>query len=92
MFQVALVWLSGVHYYTGQFFDIPAISAKAHSIGALFGLDLAHAIGNVVVKLDEWNVDFAAWCTYKYLNAGPGAVGGMFIRSGLDDGGRRYAA
>ncbi|KAK4688435.1 kynureninase, partial [Tremellales sp. Uapishka_1] len=89
--EIAIVWLPLVQYYTGQLFDVPPISTKAHEIGALIGLDMAHGIGNVKVELDRWKVDFAVWCTYKYLNAGPGAVGGYFIRTGLDDGGRRLA-
>ncbi|WVQ85341.1 kynureninase [Cryptococcus sp. DSM 104549] len=88
---IALVWLPLVQYYTGQLFDIPAIEPKVHGIGALLGLDMAHGIGNVECKLDEWKVDFAVWCTYKYLNAGPAAIGGCFVRNGLDDGGKRLA-
>lgn len=78
-----------IQYYTGQVLDIAPLSKKTHDIGALFGLDLAHGSGNIQVKLDEWNVDIAVWCTYKYLNAGPGGVGGFFIRSGLEDTPRR---
>ncbi|KIS01450.1 kynureninase [Cryptococcus deuterogattii 2001/935-1] len=89
--SIAIVWLPLVQYYTGQLFDISSISPKVHEIGALLGLDMAHGIGNVECKLNEWNVDFAVWCTYKYLNAGPSAIGGFYIRSGLDDGGRRLA-
>ncbi len=63
--QIALVWFSGVQYYTGQFFDVAPISQAAHQVGALMGLDLAHAIGNVELKLAEWEVDFAVWCSYK---------------------------
>ncbi|ODO11787.1 kynureninase [Cryptococcus amylolentus CBS 6273] len=88
---IAVVWLPLVQYYTGQLFDIAAISPKVHDIGALLGIDMAHGTGNVECKLDEWNVDFAVWCTYKYLNAGPAAIGGLFVREGLDDGGRRLA-
>lgn len=86
---ISVVWLAGVQYYTGQYFDIAPIARKTHEVGALLGLDLAHAIGNVPLDLRKWEVDFAAWCTYKYLNAGPGAVAGYYIREGLDDGGRR---
>ncbi|WVQ71039.1 kynureninase [Cryptococcus sp. DSM 104548] len=86
---IAIVWLPLVQYYTGQLFDIATISPKVHGIGALLGIDMAHGTGNVECKLDEWKVDFAVWCTYKYLNAGPAAIGGMFVREGLDDGGRR---
>jgi kynureninase len=77
--SVALVMLGGVNYLTGQFFDIPAITRAGHDIGAVAGWDLAHAAGNVPLRLHDWNVDFAAWCSYKYLNAGPGAVAGAFI-------------
>lgn len=65
--QIAVVWLPIVQYYTGQLFDIVPISKKTHGIGALLGLDLAHGSGNVTVKLNEWNVDFAVWCTYKWV-------------------------
>jgi kynureninase len=77
--EVALVLLSSVNFLTGQAIDVPAISEVVHQHGAKLGLDLAHAIGNIPLKLHEWNVDFAAWCSYKYLNAGPGAVGGVFV-------------
>ena len=77
--QLALVFFSGVQYYTGQYFNIPAITAAAHKAGVPAGFDLAHAAGNVALKLHEWNVDFAAWCSYKYLNSGPGNVSGVFI-------------
>jgi kynureninase len=84
--ELALVLMSGVHYYTGQFFEIDAITARAHAVGALAGFDLAHAAGNVPLALHDWNVDFATWCTYKYLNAGPGAVAGIYVheRHGTD--------
>lgn len=77
--ELALVMFSGMNYYTGQLFDIQAIAAAAHRAGAFAGFDLAHVAGNVPVKLHDWNIDFAVWCSYKYLNAGPGAVGGAFI-------------
>lgn len=77
--QLALVMMGGVQYYTGQFFDLKAITQKAHSVGAIAGFDLAHAIGNVPMKLHDWDVDFATWCSYKYLNAGPGAISGIFV-------------
>jgi kynureninase len=77
--RVALVLLGGVNYLTGELLDIPAITAAAREAGAVAGWDLAHAAGNVPLKLHDWGVDFAAWCTYKYLNAGPGAVAGAFI-------------
>jgi kynureninase len=76
---LALVMLSGVHYYTGQFFDLAAITRQAHAAGAEVGFDLAHAIGNVNLALHEWGPDFAVWCSYKYLNSGPGGVGGAFV-------------
>ena len=76
---ISLVFFSGVQYYTGQLFDIKTITEAAHKIGAIAGFDLAHAAGNINVKLHEWNVDFAAWCSYKYLNSGPGNVSGVFI-------------
>lgn len=77
--QLALVFFSGVQYYTGQVFDIKNIAKKAHEVGAKAGFDLAHAAGNIELKLHEWEVDFAAWCSYKYLNSGPGSVGGAFV-------------
>lgn len=77
--DIALVFFSGVQYYTGQTFDIEKITKKAHEIGAVCGFDLAHAAGNIPLKLHEWGVDFAAWCSYKYLNSGPGNVSGVFI-------------
>jgi kynureninase len=77
--QVALILLGGVNYYTGQYFNIPEITASGHEYGITMGWDLAHATGNVDLKLHEWNVDFAAWCSYKYLNSGPGSLGAVFI-------------
>ncbi|KAJ3170521.1 hypothetical protein HK101_011329 [Irineochytrium annulatum] len=77
----ALVLFSGVQYYTGQWFDIKRITEAGHEKGATVGFDLAHAVGNVPIKLHSWNVDFAAWCSYKYLNAGPGGIGGCFVHS-----------
>ncbi len=77
--RLALVLFPGVHYYTGQAFDIAAISRAAHDAGALAGFDLAHAIGNLELSLHDDGADFAVWCSYKYLNAGPGAVGGCFV-------------
>jgi kynureninase len=76
---VATVLFSGVNYYTGQVFDINSITKAAHSVGAYCGFDLAHAVGNIELKLNEWNVDFACWCSYKYLNSGPGGVAGAYI-------------
>ena len=77
--RVALILLPGVQYYTGQLLDMAAICALGRKTGCAVGLDLAHAIGNVELRLHEWSPDFAAWCTYKYLNSGPGAIGGAFI-------------
>lgn len=77
--SLALCMLSGVQYSTGQFFDIQTITAETHKVGAFSGWDLAHAVGNVVLQLHDWNCDFACWCTYKYLNSGPGSIGGCFV-------------
>ena len=77
--QVALVLFAGVNFFTGQLFDIQKITAAAQKRGCMVGIDLAHAIGNVPLAVHDWNVDFAAWCSYKYLNAGPGAVAGAFV-------------
>lgn len=77
--DIALVLLGAVNYLTGELFDIPAITAAAHAGGAIVGWDLAHAAGNVPLALHDWDVDFAAWCSYKYLNAGPGALAGAFV-------------
>ncbi len=77
--RLSLVLLPGVQYLTGQLLDLPALIAAARRAGAQVGLDLAHAIGNTPLRLHDWNSDFAVWCSYKYLNAGPGAVGGCFV-------------
>lgn len=77
--SLALVMLGGVNYYNGQVFDMEAITKAAHEVGAYCGFDLAHAAGNIKLNLHQWQVDFACWCTYKYLNSGPGGVGGVFI-------------
>lgn len=77
--EIALVMMGGVNYYTGQFFNLKEITAAAHAVGAVAGFDLAHAAGNIPVKLHDWNVDFAVWCTYKYLNSGPGGTSGCFV-------------
>ncbi|MEO6610600.1 MAG: kynureninase [Chitinophagaceae bacterium] len=77
--SVAVVLFGGVNYYTGQLFDMKTITGAAHAAGAYAGFDLAHAAGNVELQLHDWNVDFACWCSYKYLNSGPGGVGGVYI-------------
>lgn len=79
--DTALLLLPGVQFYTGQLFDMKTITAHAQSKGIVVGWDLAHAMGNVPLQLHDWNVDFAAWCNYKYMNCGPGAIGGLFIHS-----------
>ncbi|MDB5202458.1 MAG: kynureninase [Ferruginibacter sp.] len=77
--ELALVLIGAVNYYSGQVFDMKAIVEGAHNVGAHCGFDLAHAAGNIELKLHDWEVDFACWCSYKYLNSGPGAVSGVFI-------------
>jgi kynureninase len=77
--DLALVMLGGVQYYTGQAFDMARITAAAHAAGARCGFDCAHAAGNLDLRLHDWNVDFACWCSYKYLNAGPGGIAGLFV-------------
>jgi kynureninase len=77
--RLALVLLPGVQYLTGQCLDVARLARAAHQAGAVFGLDLAHAVGNVPLALHDWDVDFAVWCSYKYLNGGPGATGGLFV-------------
>ena len=78
--ELALVMIGGVNYYTGQLFDMEKITEAAHQVGSKAGFDLAHAAGNINLKLHDWKVDFAAWCSYKYLNSGPGGVAGIYIR------------
>jgi len=77
--ETALVIMGGVNYYSGQLFDMKSITAAAHEAGAKCGFDQAHAAGNIELKLHDWNVDFAVWCSYKYLNSGPGGIAGAFI-------------
>lgn len=77
--ELALLMIGGVNYYTGQLFDIKGITAAVQAVGGVAGWDLAHGAGNVLLELHNWNVDFAAWCGYKYLNSGPGGVSGVFV-------------
>ncbi len=77
--ECALVLIGGVNYYTGQVFNMKEITKAGHEVGAFVGWDLAHAAGNIELRLSEWNVDFAAWCSYKYMNSGPGNASGCFI-------------
>lgn len=77
--ELALVLIGGVNYYTGQVFDMKTITAAGHKVGAYVGWDLAHAAGNIKLELHDWDVDFAAWCSYKYMNSGPGNASGAFV-------------
>lgn len=77
--ELALILIGGVNYFSGQVFDMKAITAAGHKAGAIVGFDLAHAAGNLKLALHDWGVDFAAWCSYKYLNSGPGGVAGAFV-------------
>jgi kynureninase len=77
--ELALVLFGGINYYTGQFYDLEAITKAGHAAGAYVGFDLAHAAGNVPLQLHNWDVDFACWCSYKYINSSPGAISGAFI-------------
>src|SRR5438046_2687821 len=83
--QIAIVMIGGINFFTGQLFDIERITSLAQKPGCVVGFDLAHAIGNVPLALHHWNVDFAVWCSYKYLNAGPGAVAGAFVHEHLQE-------
>ncbi len=77
--ELALVFFGGVNYFTGQLFDMARLTEAAHEVGAIAGFDLAHAAGNVPMALHDWDVDFAAWCSYKYLNSSPGNAGAIFV-------------
>ncbi|KAK5581246.1 hypothetical protein RB653_001277 [Dictyostelium firmibasis] len=79
--SVSVVMLSGIQYFTGQFFEIEKITKVGQEVGAIVGWDLAHAAGNVQLSLHDWNVDFACWCSYKYLNSGPGCIAGVFVHN-----------
>lgn len=77
--EIALIMIGGVNYYTGQVFNMKRITEEGHAVGAVVGFDLAHGVGNIPLKLNEWNVDFATWCSYKYMNSGPGSISGIFV-------------
>ncbi|KKL66340.1 hypothetical protein LCGC14_2145940, partial [marine sediment metagenome] len=77
--ELTLIWFAGINYASGQVFDMKSITEAGHKKNILVGFDLAHAIGNIPMDLHKWKVDFATWCTYKYVNAGPGSISGCFI-------------
>jgi len=77
--SIALIWFAGVNYYSGQAFDVKKITEAAHKKNIAAGFDLAHATGNLLMNLHDWNVDIAVWCNYKYMNGGPGAIGGAYV-------------
>jgi len=83
--QLALVMMGGVNYYTGQLFEMQKITEAGHKVGSMVGWDLAHVVGNVELQLHDWQIDFATWCTYKYLNSSPGGVSGMFVHKKHDN-------
>ncbi|WP_317241121.1 kynureninase [Hymenobacter sp. 5414T-23] len=83
--SLATVIMGGINYYTGQVYDMAAITRAGHAVGAKVGFDLAHAAGNIPLHLHDWDVDFACWCTYKYLNSGPGGVAGAFVHERYAD-------
>ena len=91
--EVALVMFGGINYFTGQWFDMEAITKAGHAAGAIVGFDLAHAAGNVPLSLHDWEVDFACWCSYKYQNGGPGGISGIFVHAKhfLDQSLHRFA-
>jgi len=91
--ELALILIGGLQYYTGQLFDMKTITEAGHKVGAKVGFDLAHGIGNAILNLHDWNVDFATWCSYKYLNSGPGNVSGIFVheRHAYDNDINRFA-
>ena len=87
--EIAMIFFGGVNYFTGQLFDLEALTDAAHAVGAIAAFDLAHAAGNVPLALHDWGVDFAAWCSYKYLNSSPGNVGGLFVHERHGNDGSR---
>ncbi len=90
--ELALVFLGGINYYTGQALDMKMIASAAQKAGCLIGLDLAHAAGNIALQLHDWQVDFACWCSYKYLNGGPGTIGGVFVHEKHHNSGQKRLA